>query len=228
MLKARKMANRYRNLFLLCIGLFLICEVLAFAFSSGVLLLLGLAPLVFGLLYTWPRYQTWGTGAEGEEKVAGMLRSLTGCDVFHDIVLPGELTNIDHVVLTPNGIFVIETKNHKGTARCIGDSWELEKVGRMGTHYAGQIGNPSRQVKHNALILRNFILDRLGLKLYVNGIVCFANPECVLDISEPTVDIVRLEELPNSILTYKNSRPISAEEIARIRLELEKYASALE
>lgn len=236
MLTSRRMANRYRNFSVICIGLFLVWQAVgfAYAFQTGfhhewlfVVLLLP-TPLAAIDAYFWQRYRTWSSGAEGEEKVAEALSSLKDCNVYHDIVLPGERTNIDHVVLAPSGVFVVETKNHKGAVRCVGDSWELEKVGRRGTPYTGRIGNPSKQVKRNALMLRKLIFDRLGLGLYVNGVVCFTNPECVLDVSEPTVDVVSLEELPTCILTFKDSRPISVGEIARIRPELEKYASVLE
>lgn len=195
MIKSRKMANRYRNCLVLFIGLFLVCELVLFAYTfymglfSLCFLIFHIFPIPYffmfllfpiplgsiGYAYYWPRYQTWISGAEGEEKVAKVLSSLKNCHVFNDIVLPEEQTNIDHAVLSPIGIFAIETKNHKGTVKCAGDSWQLEKVGRMGTIYTGKIGNPSKQVKRNAMILRGFILDRVGLRLYVNGIVCLSN-----------------------------------------------------
>ena len=141
MLTSRRMANRYRNFSAIFVGLFLallaIC--FAYAFQTGFnlellfLIILILTPLAAIDAYFWQRYQIWSSGAEGEEKVAEALGSLRDCNVINDVVLPGERTNIDHVVLAPNGIFIIETKNHKGAVRCVGDSWELEKVGRRGS-----------------------------------------------------------------------------------------------
>lgn len=53
------------------------------------------------------------TGAKAEQAVAEALESLPDdyC-VFHDLEFPG--FNIDHVVLGPNGIFLVETKSQKG------------------------------------------------------------------------------------------------------------------
>ena len=52
-------------------------------------------------------------GARGEEKVAEFLSNLPdGFEVFHDIQCDG--FNIDHVVASPAGIFLIETKSHSG------------------------------------------------------------------------------------------------------------------
>ena len=53
------------------------------------------------------------TGARAEQDVAEALDSLPDdYFVFHDLEFPG--FNIDHVVLGPNGIFLVETKSQKG------------------------------------------------------------------------------------------------------------------
>ncbi|MEM4704061.1 MAG: nuclease-related domain-containing protein [Candidatus Bathyarchaeia archaeon] len=94
---------------------------------------------------------TWSVGAEGEETVAKHL-SLLGdpYQVIHDVVLPNMRGNIDHIVLGPNGVFVIETKNNNGFITCNGDSWLQRKVGQQGTPYFGKIGCPSKQAKRYA------------------------------------------------------------------------------
>lgn len=57
-------------------------------------------------------------GAWGERDVAHILSSLPKNEykVFNDIMLPSKntTTQIDHVVVSPYGIFIIETKNYKG------------------------------------------------------------------------------------------------------------------
>ena len=53
------------------------------------------------------------TGAKSEQAVAEALHELPDdYYVFHDLEFPG--FNIDHVVLGPNGIFLVETKSQKG------------------------------------------------------------------------------------------------------------------
>ena len=37
--------------------------------------------------------------------------------VYNDVNLPGKRGNIDHVVIGPTGIYVIETKNYSGRYR---------------------------------------------------------------------------------------------------------------
>lgn len=59
-------------------------------------------------------------GAVGEKKVNSTLETLNSERylIFHDLYIPianGKKTSqVDHVVLSPKGIFVIETKNYKG------------------------------------------------------------------------------------------------------------------
>jgi hypothetical protein len=58
------------------------------------------------------RYRALRLGWEGEKAVGQYLELLRsqGCQVFHDVV--GDKFNIDHVVVSPRGIFVIETKTY--------------------------------------------------------------------------------------------------------------------
>src|SRR3954452_1114585 len=56
-------------------------------------------------------------GAEGEEATADILGALSaeGWRVFHDVRWPGRAqANIDHVLVGPGGVFVIDTKAWTG------------------------------------------------------------------------------------------------------------------
>ena len=61
----------------------------------------------------------WAVGAGGEERLGAMLDTLT-CDrstVLHDRRLPGSRANIDHLVVTPGRVFVIDAKRYQGQVR---------------------------------------------------------------------------------------------------------------
>lgn len=91
--------------------------------------------MVFGALCLFISYhlieaKIWGIGAAGEERVAEMLKNLPPeYTTINDVLLPSGV-HIDHIVLGPNGIFVIETKNHRGLIKCEGDSWTQTKTSR--------------------------------------------------------------------------------------------------
>ena len=69
---------------------------------------------VIGFLRLMPKARNLVRGEKGELKVAETLEDLraTGYSVFHDIKREGY--NIDHVVVGPAGLFVIETKFRSG------------------------------------------------------------------------------------------------------------------
>jgi len=58
----------------------------------------------------------WHQGAVGEERLARYLtRELGGsADVLNDRRIPGTKANIDHVVVTRGGVWVIDAKNYRG------------------------------------------------------------------------------------------------------------------
>ena len=60
--------------------------------------------------------QAWARGAVGEEKLARRLDLMIerGAKVLHDRLIPGTRANIDHLVIGPAGIFVIDAKRYAG------------------------------------------------------------------------------------------------------------------
>ncbi|MDR6620781.1 nuclease-related domain-containing protein [Sinomonas atrocyanea] len=60
--------------------------------------------------------KAWETGAIGEERLGARLASLAGHGIaaLHDRRIPGSKANIDHIAITPGGIWVIDAKRYKG------------------------------------------------------------------------------------------------------------------
>lgn len=58
----------------------------------------------------------WAIGARGEQTIGHSLDRLRehGIAVLHDRRIPGSRTNIDHLVVSQAGVFVIDTKHYKG------------------------------------------------------------------------------------------------------------------
>ena len=71
-------------------------------------------------LFVLPDHVTsWETGGEGERATARLLLALEpeGFQVLHDRRIPRSRANIDHVVVGPTGIWVVETKSYRGSVR---------------------------------------------------------------------------------------------------------------
>jgi hypothetical protein len=57
----------------------------------------------------------WRRGAAGERRTARLLDPLErhGWVVLHDLAVPGSRANIDHLVIGPGGVFVIDSKQYR-------------------------------------------------------------------------------------------------------------------
>jgi hypothetical protein len=63
-----------------------------------------------------PEAIAWRCGAAGERRTARLLAALErhGWAVLHDLAVPGSRANIDHLVIGPGGVFVIDSKLYRG------------------------------------------------------------------------------------------------------------------
>jgi hypothetical protein len=94
--------------------------------------------------------RSWQRGALGERHTARLLRRLPrdGFVVFHDLAVPGSDVNVDHLVIGPSGVFVIDSKQWTGQVHQGADGlawhnhyrldrtldtvrWEAEMVSRL-------------------------------------------------------------------------------------------------
>lgn len=74
--------------------------------------------------------------ADGEERTAATLAWLPPAFVtVHDLRLPGSQSNVDHLVVGPTGVFVIDTKVHDGVVRYgSGTLWRGDRSMRAELH----------------------------------------------------------------------------------------------
>jgi hypothetical protein len=63
-----------------------------------------------------PDAVAWRRGAAGERRTARLLGQLErhGWAVLHDLAVPGSRANLDHLVIGPGGVFVIDSKHYRG------------------------------------------------------------------------------------------------------------------
>ncbi len=175
-----------------------------------------LAPIIASYYYL-RKYHLYNGGRQGEKSVAKLLNSHLSDDYYliNDLYL-GAGGDIDHIVLAPNGVFVLETKNWRGNITCDGDKW----------HRSGKrdfSSSPSIQVKRNASKIRRIIDSESSLRAlgsWVEGIVVLTNRHATLHLNNPTVPILKLEQLTNYITTHNSMRRLSREQIEAIGKEI--------
>ncbi len=57
--------------------------------------------------------RSWAQGARGEEELAESLAGVPGVAVLHDRQAPGTPANIDHLVVAPAGVFIVDGRPTK-------------------------------------------------------------------------------------------------------------------
>ena len=186
--------------------------------------------LIFGGFFL-KNYINYKKGLKAENLVEQTLQNLSDdYSSINDIKLPDSHGNIDHVVLGPNGIFVIETKNYSGQIICNGDEWIRHYEGGMKISMKGRpywqedrdydLGSPSKQVKRGAVKIKQIIesskiFNKL-LNIWVEGIVVFTNPNVELQLSNTTVPILEVGQLCDYIKSKKSRLKLSSQEITSI------------
>ncbi len=186
---------------------------------EGVGLIVSMAPLA-AFYYFLRKYRIYRGGLAGEQQVARLLSSKLSDDYFllNGVYLRNGGGDIDHIVLGRSGIFVLETKNWNGDITCYGDQWQRAGKQRFK-------GSPSIQVKRNTALIKGIIgssqdFRMLGIRL--EGIVVFTNNHTTLHLTNPTVPIVKLAQLPNLITTYQGPNMYSSQQLEAIAEEILK------
>ena len=131
--------------------------------------------------------------------------------LINDVVLPGRQGNIDHVLVGPSGVAIIETKNYSGTIFCTGDRWFRKRI---------PIRSPSLQAKAQAASLRDFLADKItgtrDVIRYVQRVVVFTNPRVRLEVRNSTIPAVRFSELLDLVIELGKRRALSPEGVDRV------------
>jgi hypothetical protein len=179
---------------------------------------------MYGLLQFFLPYKYFKMGLNGERQVIANISDKLGNDhsLFNDVMLRDGKTggNIDHIILGPRGIFVMETKNFQGHQSVYGDSWK------------GLNQSPSMQAKNNAkrvyLLLNSQNILGRPFPL-VHAIVALPNGKSKLEIKKPPemceiIEIKNKEDLSlyNYIMGHEDI-VFSPEEIWRIVEFLKDY-----
>jgi hypothetical protein len=127
----------------------------------------------------------------------------------------GTAEDIDHLIVGPNGVFHIETKNWHGSIRITEQGIERSQP----EHH----DDPTAQLSRQAFILKE-LLRANKLEASVTGIINFADPHCELEGSSPLFTTVRLEQLIPAITKYSVEKPLTSEEARAIVKLLEEHS----
>lgn len=155
-------------------GLPIYCNWGAFEMDKG--MLMGISA-TFSIIFFMLPYRTWKSGLTGERTVIKNVSDKLSSEysIFNNVLLADgkRKGDIDHLIVGPTGIFVLETKNNKETVSYDGYNW------------TGITKNPSNQVEVNAFRLKDLLKDCKVFENripYVNALVVFSNNKIKLNL----------------------------------------------
>ena len=145
-------------------------------------------------------------GTRGQEQAMRgpqRIQMLTGAlGEFDDRYrLYNHVVPVDHVLLTPHGLFVLIVKGVDGGIRCFKDKWvrdmSLRRVLRFFTEES--LGNPTKETQQGVERFQKYIEEQApDINTEVQGVVVFVNPEACLLYTSPSPRDRQRSRMPSS------------------------------
>jgi len=164
-------------------------------------------------------------GARGESKVSrrlGLFLPSGSYEIFDDVTLPTarSTTQIDHIVISPFGVFVIETKNYSGWIFGSAKSKQWTQVLYKKKY---RLLNPLWQNAHHVKAVRKFLAlpDR-----YIFSVVVFVGNAKIKTMRELPSNVVYLRQL-RSYVRSKGERILSAREVESATMKLANHQAGV-
>jgi hypothetical protein len=127
----------------------------------------------------------------------------------------GAVEDIDHLIIGPNGIFHVETKNWHGSIRFTEDGIERSQP----EHHE----DPTARLERQAFIIKE-LLRANKWAADVTGILNFADQRSELEGSSPLFTTVRLDQLVSSITKHIADSPLSPDDVREVVKLLEEHS----
>ena len=164
-------------------------------------------------------------GAIGESKVSTRLDLFLpskSYELFNDVTLPTarSSTQIDHIVVSPFGVFVIETKNYSGWIFGSAKSKQWTQVLYKKKY---RLLNPLWQNAHHVKAVRRFLAlpDR-----YIFSVVVFVGDAKIKTKRKLPSNVVYLRQL-RSYVRSKRERILSAREVKSAAKKLRNHQAGV-
>jgi hypothetical protein len=194
--KAKRRA-RYSNLasvgglLVLLAGVLIPLFLPSLASISQVIIVIGLGTSMMGIYFA----NRWVRKPRPEVTLDHALRSLNDSyHLYHYPSLP-----LEHVLLTPSGVILIETVNLSGYFSFRNGRWkERMGFGRAMRYIVEEhLGNPTKAAQDGQLYLSGRLALLLGQKelFPVKSVVAFTHPSVDLDLEETPVPVCKADKL---------------------------------
>jgi Nuclease-related domain len=169
-------------------------------------------------------------GVEGEQKTTNLLNALPKqYKVLGDmnVTVNGRSSQLDHVVIGPAGVFVIETKNVSGkiVGKLDDTNWSQQKVDYKGKTYTKTLYNPIKQVSTHVDRV-SALLNKANMNVPVKGIVYFSHKDAEVHMRSQDVKIFsfakREEQALLQYVQRTNGKALTSQEVENVHALVKK------
>lgn len=160
--------------------------------------------------------RAWEHGAVGEELLAARLQELPEtARVLHDRRIPGSRANIDHIVITPAGVWIIDAKRYKGKRPTLQVEGGLIRPRLESLRIGGRDG--TRLVNGVATQVERVGSAIVDPAVTVTGVLCFLEADWPLIGGDFTVDGIQVvwPRLLVKRITSATAAPIDVDDVHR-------------
>jgi hypothetical protein len=169
--------------------------------------------------------RAWGLGSIGEQRLGAYLNTLNDDQstiILHDRRIPGTRANIDHIAVTPSGLYAIDAKNYSGKVQ------RIDKGGWFSSDLHLYVGkrNCTKLVAGMAKQLAAIrtadeaLIGEWGIN--VVGVLCFVDAEWSLFAKPFQLDGVWVEWSTSLGKRLQSPGPLSAEQVQHLAGRLAK------
>ena len=153
------------------------------------------------------RLRSVRNGRRGERQVADLLRGLPDDYwLVNRVSLGLARGTIDHVLIGPCGVVVIDTKDLPGHIRCWENSWSVNGYRQA---------DISQRVNSGACAVRYFLSEKhpdlaASALRWVESVVVFIHPLCHVEASDTRATVVRYSQLYQAVLELSRKHRLAS------------------
>jgi hypothetical protein len=150
---------------------------------------------------------------------------LQGCHVYHDF--PAEKFNIDHVVVSPQGVLAVETKGRAKPNKKRGTAEATVVYDGNGLKFPGWFEKePIEQAKRQAKWLSSWLSSSVGDSVVVHSVLVL--PGWYIEREKPADIVIFNGKNPELLLKWINDEKLSESMITRINHQIEQKCRDVE
>lgn len=138
---------------------------------------------------------------------------------------------VDHLLLTPNGCVVVETRPYIGDIVVTGDRWSRKRglFGWLQFISEGALGNPTKDALRGVESVRAMLAQRLGAEIAaqipVEPAVVFTHSRVSLSIENPTIRVCHARDCRGELKALLGSNKAPGDAMRRLEVQLIQEAA---